>query len=69
MDLIKIVGSMIELREDLKDAAREMEWKAKKLDRAIDELMENLKHRGLVETRRIPEKRVPVGKEGKETHT
>lgn len=61
MDLIKIVGSMIELREDLKETARQIEWKARKLDRAIDELMENLKHRGLVETRRTSEKPLSGG--------
>lgn len=53
MDLIKIVGDMINLREDLKDQARDIERKAKRLDRTIDELMEFLKHRGLVETKKV----------------
>lgn len=51
MNLVKIVGEMIDLREELKVSAREMERKARKIDRVIDELMENLKHYGLVETR------------------
>ena len=53
MDLIKIVGEMIELREELKDQAKDIERKARRLDRTIDELMEFMKHRGLVETRRV----------------
>lgn len=53
MNLVKIVGEMIDLREELKEQARALEWKAKRLDRAIDDLMENLKHYGLVETRRV----------------
>ena len=61
MDRTKIVGSMIDLREELKEVSRDMERKARKLDRAIDELMENLKHRGLVETRRRSEKPSPRG--------
>lgn len=53
MDLVKIVGEMIELREDLKEQAKAIERKARRLDRTIDDLMEFLKHRGLVETRRV----------------
>jgi hypothetical protein len=53
MDLIKIVGEMIDLREDLKEQAKDIERKAKRLDRTIDDLMEFLKHRGLVETKRV----------------
>lgn len=53
MDLIKIVGEMIEIREELKDQAKDIERKARRLDRTIDELMEFMKHRGLVETRRV----------------
>lgn len=53
MDLIKIVGNMIDLREELKDMSRELEHKSKKLDRSIDSLLEFLKHRGLVETKRV----------------
>lgn len=52
MDLFKIMSEMIDLREDLKETARQVEWKAKRLDRVIDELMENLKHKGLIVTRR-----------------
>lgn len=57
MDLVKIVGEMIDLREDLKEQAKAIEWKARRLDRTIDELMEFLKHRGLVETRNISSKK------------
>lgn len=53
MDLIKIVGDMIEIREELKDQAKDIERKARRLDRTIDELMEFMKHRGLVETKRV----------------
>ena len=56
MDLVKIVSEMIDLREDLKETARQVEWKARRLDRVIDELMENLKHRGLVTSRRVGDK-------------
>lgn len=62
MDLVKIVGEMIELREDLKEQAKSLEWKARRLDRTIDDLMEFFKHRGLVETRRVSsEKSAPQG--------
>lgn len=53
MNIVKIMGEMIDLREDLKEQAKEIEGKARRLDRAIDELMEFLKHRGIVETRRV----------------
>ena len=53
MNVIKIVGEIIDLREELKETAREVEIKAKRLDRCVDELLEFLKHRGLVETRRV----------------
>lgn len=64
MDLVKIVSEMIDLREDLKETARQVEWKSRRLDRVIDELMENLKHRGLVVSRRAAEKPVPGGEVG-----
>lgn len=57
MDLVKIVGEMIDLREDLKEQAKAIEWKARRIDRVIDELMENLKHHGLVETRNTSSKK------------
>lgn len=53
MDVVKIVGEMIDLREDLKEQAKALELKARKLDRAIDDLVEFLKHRRLVETKRV----------------
>lgn len=52
MDLVKIMSEMIDLREDLKETAKQVEWKARRLDRVINELMENLKHSGLIVTRR-----------------
>lgn len=53
MDPVKVIGEIIELREELKEMSRDLEHKSKKLDRSIDGLIEFLKHRGLVETRRV----------------
>lgn len=57
MNLVKAIGEIIDVREELKDLAREIEWKSKKLDRSIDDLMEFLKHHGLVETRKVSSKK------------
>lgn len=61
MNLVKIMSEMIDLREDLKKTAKQVEWKARRLDRVIDELMENLKHRGLIVSKRVSEKPTSFG--------
>jgi hypothetical protein len=59
MNLVKAIGEIIDVREELKELAREIEWKSKKLDRSIDSVMEFLKHHGLVETRRMGSSKEP----------
>lgn len=56
MDLVAIAVNLIEVRDELKETAREIERKSRRLDRLIDDFVEQLKHRGLVESRRVSEK-------------
>lgn len=67
MDLVAIAVNLIEVRDELKETAREIERKSRRLDRLIDDFVEQLKHRGLVESRRVSEKTAAEGVKEKET--
>jgi hypothetical protein len=67
MDLVAIAVHLIEVRDELKETAREIERKSRRLDRLIDDFVEQLKHRGLVESRRTSEKTAAEGVKEKET--
>jgi len=52
MELGTILSKMVETRQDIQELAKEIETKSRRLDVLIDELIEYLKHRRVVETRR-----------------
>lgn len=61
MDLIKIVTQMVEVRQDIEELSRKVEERTRKLDLLIDGLIEFMKHRGLVETRKVSSKKPSEG--------
>lgn len=53
MNIIKIVSEMVGVRQDIKELAEKIEERTRKLDLLIDNLIEEMKHKGILETRRV----------------
>lgn len=53
MELMKIVSEMVQVRQDVEELARKVEERSRKLDLLIDELLEQMKHKRLIELRRV----------------
>lgn len=51
--LIRIISEMVEVRQDIQELARKTEERTRKLDILIDDLLEFLKHKRIIETRRV----------------
>ena len=52
MDVVKTITKMIEARQEIEQLSQDIESKAKKFDVLISDLIEFLKHKRLLETRR-----------------
>lgn len=55
--LIRLISAMVEVRQDVLELSRKVEGKTRKLDVLIDDLIEELKHRRILETRRVSSKK------------
>jgi cell division protein FtsL len=53
MDPIKIVSEMVGVRQDIQELSRRVEEKTMKMDRLIDELVEWMKHKRIIEPRKV----------------
>lgn len=51
--LIQTISEMVEVRQDILELSRKTEERTRKLDLLIDNLIEELKHRRILETRRV----------------
>lgn len=56
MDLIKIMSEMVRVRDEIHELATKIDWKTKELDRLISEMVEFMKHRKLIESRKVGSK-------------
>ena len=52
MDVVKTITKMIEARQEIEQLSQDIESKAKKFDLLISDLIEFLKHKRFLETRR-----------------
>jgi len=57
MDIIKIVSDMVGVRQDIQQLARDIEYKTKRMDVLIDELLDYMKHKRIVETVTVSSKK------------
>lgn len=55
--LIRLISAMVEVRQDVLELSRKVEGKTRKLDVLIDDLIEELKHRRILESRRVSSKK------------
>jgi cell division protein FtsL len=53
MDPIKIVSEMVGVRQDMQELSRRIEERTMKMDRLIDELVEWMKHKRIIEPRNV----------------
>jgi cell division protein FtsL len=53
MDPIKIVSEMVGVRQDIQELSRRIEERTMKMDRLIDDLVEWMKHKRIIETRKV----------------
>ena len=53
MDLIGVISEMVGVRQDIEELARKVEERTRKLDLLIDQLIEEMKHKRILETRRV----------------
>lgn len=53
MDLIGVISEMVGVRQDIAELARKVEERTRKLDLLIDKLIEEMKHKRIIETRRV----------------
>lgn len=53
MDPLKIVGEMVVVRQDIQELSRKIEERTMKMDRLIDDLVEWMKHKRIIEARRV----------------
>lgn len=51
--LIRTISDMVGVRQDILELSRKVEERSRKLDLLIDDLIEELKHRRILETRRV----------------
>jgi cell division protein FtsL len=52
MDPIRIVSEMVGVRQDMQELSRKMEERTRKMDRLIDEIVEWMKHKRIIEPRK-----------------
>lgn len=57
MNIIKIVEEMVGVRQDIQQLARDIEYKTRRMDVLIDELLDYMKHKRIVETRTVSSKK------------
>jgi len=50
---LKIVGEMVEVRQDIQELSQKIEERTRKMDFLIDELIEWMKHKRIIETRKV----------------
>jgi len=50
---LKIVSEMVGVRQDILDLSQKIEERTRKMDLLIDELLEWMKHKRIIETRRV----------------
>lgn len=53
MDPLKIVSEMVGVRQDILELSRKVEDRSRKMDRLIDQLLEWMKHKRIIETRKV----------------
>lgn len=51
--LIRTISEMVGVRQDIQELARKVEERTRKLDLLIDKLIDEMKHRRILETRRV----------------
>jgi hypothetical protein len=57
MDIIKIVSDMAEVRQDIQQLSRDIDYKTRRMDVLIDELLDYMKHKRIVETCTVSSKK------------
>jgi hypothetical protein len=57
VNIIKIVEEMVGVRQDIQQLARDIEYKTRRMDVLIDELLDYMKHKRIVETRTVSSKK------------
>jgi cell division protein FtsL len=53
MDPIRIVSEMVGVRQDMQELSRKMEERTRKMDCLIDEIVELMKHKRIIEPRKV----------------
>jgi cell division protein FtsL len=53
MDPIKIVSEMVGVRQDIQELSRKIEERTRKMDILISNLVEWMKHKRIIETRKV----------------
>jgi cell division protein FtsL len=53
MDPLKIVSEMVGVRQDILELSRKVEDRSRKMDLLIDQLLEWMKHKRIIETRKV----------------
>lgn len=51
--LINTISAMVGVRQDILELSRKIEERTRKLDLLIDDLIQEMKHRRILETRRV----------------
>lgn len=51
--IIKIVSDMVGVRQDIAELSDKIKERTRKLDLLISELIDEMKHKGILETRRV----------------
>lgn len=55
--LLRTISDMVGVRQDILELSRQIEGKTRKLDLLIDDIIEEMKHRRILETRRVSSKK------------
>lgn len=53
MRIIRIISEMVGVRQDIAELANKIEERTRKLDLLIDSLIDELKHKNILETRKV----------------
>jgi Ni,Fe-hydrogenase III large subunit len=51
--LIRTISDMVGVRQDIQELARKVEERTRRLDLLIDQVIDEMKHRRILETRRV----------------
>lgn len=53
MDIIGVISEMVGVRQDIQELSQKIDERTRKLDLLVDDLIEQLKHKRILETRRV----------------